>query len=283
MSSLSFNWKRIEETPENSDDVRLLIEDVNEKYKKKGEILKQPLNLLEVFIEKFKMEKFFKMEERKEKQKKVSKKDLIILENEKKTLENEFNQFVFNEDFSLKRVHFLFPVNNYLYILYWCLIILRGLKEKKNIQSIIILDATISLNRILLKDIITDLSYKSGFTFFDQKMNSLMNESFYNLLFQNPKMLYQSSFQKFNKEIQLYKEQKIILEKIKSSIDTDSPLLLGNQMPTGQGKTFLSVPLAKMLSMEKTREKKKCVLFACSNELVNMDVASNALVGNDIH
>lgn len=35
MSSLSFNWKRIEETPENSDDVRLLIEDVNEKYKKK--------------------------------------------------------------------------------------------------------------------------------------------------------------------------------------------------------------------------------------------------------
>lgn len=283
MSSLSFNWKRIEETPENSDDVRLLIEDVDEKYRRKGETLKQPLNLLEGFIEKFKMEKFFKMEEKKEKQKKMSKKDLIIFENEKKTLENDFNQFSFNDDLSLKRVHFLFPINNYLYILYWCLLILRRLKEKKNIQPIIILDATISLNRILLKDVITDESYKSGFHFFNEKMNSLMNESFYSLLFQNPKMLYQSSFQKFNKEIHLYKEQKIILEKIKSSIDNDTPLLLGNQMPTGQGKTFLSVPLAKMLSMEKRREKKKCVLFACSNELVNMDVASNALIGNDIH
>lgn len=283
MSSLSFNWKRIEESPENSDDVRLLIEDVDERNKKTGSVLKQPLPLLIGFIQKFQMEKFFQLENKQEKEKKMSKKDLIIIENEKKTLESDLKQFEFNDDFTLKRVHFLFPVNNYLYILYWCLIILRGLKEKKKIQPIIILDATLSINRILLKDVITDESYKSGFIFFNKKMNSLINESFYNLLFQNPKMLYQSSFQKFNKEIHLYKEQKIILEKIKSSIDTDTPLLLGNQMPTGQGKTFLSVPLAKMLSMEKRREKKKCVLFACSNELVNMDVASNALIGNDIH
>lgn len=283
MSSLSFNWKRIEETPENSDDVRILIEDVDDRNRKKGNILKQPLPILKGFIQKFQMEKFFQLEETIEKVKKLSKKDLIILENEKKTLETDLKQFSFNEDFTLKRVHFLFPVNNYLYILYWCLTILRGLKEKKKIQPLIILDATISMNRILLKDVITDESYKSGFVFFNTKMNSLINESFYNLLFQNPKMLYQSSFQKFNKEIHLYKEQKIILDKIKSAIDTDIPLLLGNQMPTGQGKTFLSVPLAKMLSMEKNKKKKKCVLFACSNELVNMDVASNALVGNDIH
>ena len=65
----------------------------------------------------------------------MSKKDLIILENEK-TLENDFNQFSFNDDLSLKRVHFLFPINNYLYILYWCLLILRRLKEK-NIQPIV--------------------------------------------------------------------------------------------------------------------------------------------------
>ena len=31
MSSLSFNWKRIEEAPENVEDVRLLIDDVKVK------------------------------------------------------------------------------------------------------------------------------------------------------------------------------------------------------------------------------------------------------------
>ena len=117
-------------------------------------------------------------------------------------------------------------------------------------------------------------------------MNSIMNDSFYDLLFKNPKMLYHCSAQKYTKEIHLYKEQRIILDQIYQSVENDKPLLLGNQLPTGQGKTFLSIPLAKMFSIEKQKKHSKfnkCVLFACSNELVNMDVASNALVGNDIH
>ena len=61
MSSLSFNWKRIEETPENADDVRLLIDDVMVKEVKKREV-KQPLHLLEYFINHFKLEKFFHFE-----------------------------------------------------------------------------------------------------------------------------------------------------------------------------------------------------------------------------
>ena len=87
-------------------------------------------------------------------------------------------------------------------------------------------------------------------------MNDLINENnekFYNILFENPKLLHYSSFQTINKEISLYKEQRQILSKIKKMIELDQPLLLGNQMPTGQGKTFLAVLLAKMFSSEKKR------------------------------
>lgn len=284
MSSLSFNWKRIEETPDNADDVRLLIDDVIIKEVKKKEV-KQPLHLLEYFINYFKLENFFNIE-KVEKKIKKSKKDLIIEQNDYKNIESDFTQFLFEEDYSLKRVHFINEINNYLYILYWCLQILRGIKEKKKISPLTILDATLSINRILEKGTITDPSYQSGFDFFNKKMNSIMNNSFYNLLFENPKMLYHCSAQRYTKEIHLYKEQRIILDQIYNAVDKDSPLLLGNQLPTGQGKTFLSVPLAKMFSIEKQKKKSKinkCVLFACSNELVNMDVASNALIGNDIH
>ena len=148
-------------------------------------------------------------------------------------------------------------MNSYLYILYWCLVILRRIKEKKKISSLIVLDATLSINRIIEKGTITDPSYLSGFQFFNEKMNSIMNDSFYNLLFENPKLLYHCSAQKYTKEIHLYKEQRIIIDKICNSVENDFPLLLGNQLPTGQGKTFLSILLSKIFSIEKQKQKKK--------------------------
>ena len=70
----------------------------------------------------------------------------------------------------------------------------------------------------------------------------IMNEKFYEILFENPKFLYHCSFQHFKKTLKLYPEQREILTKIHNAIMDDRPLLLGNQMPTGQGKTFLSIP-----------------------------------------
>ena len=96
-------------------------------------------------------------------------------------------------------------------------------------------------------------------------------------------MLLHCSFQVQDNRISLRSEQKETLRLIDSAITNDKALLLGNQMPTGHGKTFLAVPLAKLLSTERNVEKKKCVLFACSNDLVNMDVAANALIGNQLH
>ena len=110
-------------------------------------------------------------------------------------------------------------------------------------QSVPVTVIKVEKGRVL--DIITQEKYKSCFEIVNQKYNTLMNPTFYNLLFNNPKLLVESSLQMYNNEICLYKEQKIIIDMIKNAIDSNSPLLLGNQMPTGQGKTFLAVPLAK--------------------------------------
>ena len=159
---------------------------------------------------------------------------------------------------------------------------MRKLKEKQHVSSIVLLDAALSLGHILNSGLLNPI-YKEGFDKLAIIMEKVINDDFYHLLFENPKFLYHTSFQQFQQNIKLYPEQRLILDKIHDSIKDDQPLLLANQMPTGQGKTFLSIPLAKMLSMEKRKEKKKCVLFACSNPLVNIDVAQNALVGVDIH
>ena len=289
MSSLSFPWKRIEERPENASTVRILIESVEKNKKDSLEELKQPEKLLEKFLEHFKLQDFFKINfspvntKNNKNNKKLSNKEQIILANELKNMSSDFEKFSLNKDKTLKRFQFFFETNYYLYILWWGVEVISCLKRREKVPPLVILDITLSFNRLMMKDIITQEKYKSCFEIVNQKYNTLMNPTFYNLLFNNPKLLVESSLQMYNNEICLYKEQKIIIDMIKNAIDSDSPLLLGNQMPTGQGKTFLTVPLGKLVSMEKTKKKKKCVLFACSNELVNMDVASNALVGNDLH
>lgn len=287
MSSLSFPWKRIEERPENAGIVSLLIENAVDKGSSLSKDIKQTDLLLEKFISHFSLKELFSIDlttkKTEKKSKKTSNKEQIIMTNELKTIDADFQNFCLNPDKSLKRVIFSFEINYYLYILWWGIQIINSLKKKEKVSPYIILDVTLSLNRLLMKDIIKNENYIQCFRVVEGKFNSIMNPTFYNLLFNNPKLLVECSLQMYNNEVKLYKEQRIILDKIKNAIDTNKPLLLGNQMPTGQGKTFLSVPLAKMLSQEKNKKRKKCVLFACSNELVNMDVASNALVRTDIH
>lgn len=284
----AFNWKIIEEKPENYTDVRILIEDAI--YDKSSacdltQKIRQPNNVLLAFVKCYQFEKFFSQivqNEEKSVKKHISKKDLIIQENEKKVISGDFEQFKLENNGSLVQVHFSIPVNTFLYFFWWIASLLRKLKEKQHVSSIVLLDAALSLGHILNSGLLNPI-YKEGFDKLAIIMEKVINDDFYHLLFENPKFLYHTSFQQFQQNIKLYPEQRLILDKIHDSIKDDQPLLLANQMPTGQGKTFLSIPLAKMLSMEKRKEKKKCVLFACSNPLVNIDVAQNALVGVDIH
>jgi hypothetical protein len=281
--SKSFNWKRIEDKPDNYEAVSTLIERVsNLDGKHTLYSVKQNENVLKEFIKKFEMEEWFpNVEFITDNKIQKKKKDIIIENNEMLQIEKDLDLFALDEKFKLKKLMFTIPINNYLYILWWCFQIFK--KDSKKIRSIVRLDATISLNRLLLSGMITNEKYLVGFENGDRVMNSLVKKKYYDLLFDNPKLLLQSSFQEQDKQIDLYPEQKLVLQKIKDSIDNDKPLLLGNQMPTGQGKTFMAVLLARMFSMERNIDKKKCVLFTCPNELVNIDVAANTLCGNNLH
>lgn len=281
----SFPWKRIENKPDNSEDITRLIDDINRKDFSIE--IEQSEVLLRKFVEKFDVNDIFELESEdtssnNKKKQKISNKEKILEQSFLVSIEKDFNLFVLDDKNSILQQNFIYKVNNYLYILWWCICLLKKNKEKK-IKSLLLLDATISLNRLLNENVITNEKYLVGFEKINICMNSLIKEKHYNTLFDNPKMLLHSSFESQDKKIQLYPEQRLVLDNIHKAIREERPLLLGNQMPTGQGKTFLSVPLAKMLSMEKNKNFKKCVLFSCSNDLVNMDVASSALCGNELH
>ena len=284
--SQSFSWKEIEQKPENADIARLLIESGADRNKLNTarEMVPQPHHILNEFIQKKSATRWFpnfKFDEKKsEKKKNVER---IREKVEKQKIDSDLDKFILQDDLSLRTPTFFFPVNNYLYILWWCHVLLQKVEGKRRFKPILLLDATLSIDRLLEKNIITDEVYLSGFKAISKEANSYMNDKFYQLLFENPKMIHSCSFQNTSKEVSLYKEQKIILNTIQTAVEKNEPLLLGNQLPTGQGKTFLSVVLGQLLSTNRNAATKKCVLFACSNELVNLDVASCSLLGSEVH
>ena len=284
----SFNWKLIEEKPDNYLDVRLLIEDAVHSTGPQSDsvYVKQTASCLRTFVEQYQLEKLFTLPSETALK---SNKDIIRRDNEKRTLLEDFKFFsldIRNEQgelsYQLKHVEFKLEISVYLYFFWWGISILRALKEKKKISAFSIIDATLSMNKIV-SDEVLKTPYKEGFEKLNALLNRIISERFLTVFFENPKLLYHCSFQKFRKNIKLFPEQRQVLDLIHESTLNEKPLLLANQMPTGHGKTFLSIPLAKMISMNRNASTKKTVLFACSNPLVNMDVAQNSLVGNDIH
>lgn len=285
--SSSFSWKEIEEKPENAEVARLLIESGVDKDKMQSSDsdIPQPQNLLNEFINQLNTKRWFTktLIEEKKKEKKLKNADKIRERVEKQKIDNDLKLFTLEDDFSIRTPTFFFPVNHYLYMLWWCHVLIEKIENKKRFNPLLLLDATLSIDRLLEKQIITDEIYLAGFNAISKEANSYMNDKFYQLLFENPKMIHSCSFQNSSKEVSLYEEQKIILNTIQEAVEKDEPLLLGNQLPTGQGKTFLSTVLGKVFSTNRNQATKKCVLFACSNELVNLDVASCSLLGSDVH
>lgn len=281
--SKSFPWKKIEEKPHNYETVRILIEDVASVFDKSinNSNIKQPDNLLKYFIKNFKLDTWFPNISIEEKKTKLKAKDKIIAENEKIQIEKDFSQFVIDPNKHVMEIrYFLFEVSSLFYLFVWFVHIYEN---RTKIKRKMLLDAIISSNRLMDSNILTNPNYIKGFQCIQEKMQKLVTDKMYDTLFSNPKLMIDCTFQQQRKNVQLYTEQKNVLSLIHVKIQKDEPLLIGNQMPTGQGKSFLSVPLAYMLSKERRAEKKKCVLFACPNELVNEDIASNALVGCDLH
>lgn len=278
-----FNWKTIENKPEDWEKLHRLIQDSYikeeeqlDRYWLKGELF------IEVMVNQYPdMKNMYEKKTEKKKTKNVNKKQEIKDKVEKEIIKKDIQNIRFDQKMRPMNIHFSMEITFVIMIYIWNINILNKIK----IEPQTVLDAVISLNRILDKESNNLEKYVPTLW---ENMNKLreeinkikINELMYNLLFENPVYLVESTADKRKKGIKLYEEQKIILDKITDAIIMDTPILMGNQMPTGTGKSFLAVPLAQKINNMK---RNKTVLFACSNDLVNQDIASTALLGDDIH
>jgi hypothetical protein len=276
-----FHWKLIEDKPDNWETLQILIQNSYIDKSNESSSSSWTKNIfLDIFIQLYpEMKKYIKINLKEEKNnKKISNKDKIKLSVEKEQIKKEFLNIKFDDNLKPIYFNFNYDITFGLMILLWCHKLLLNSKALK----IYILDATITINRYIdsEKNLNENLSLKEAFLQLQEKMNKKMTSEMYNLLFQNPIYLIQSTVDKRKKTIKLYKEQTELIDKVVESIIMNKPLLMGNQMPTGTGKSFLAVPLAQKIQQMK---RNKTILFACSNELVNQDIACTALLGNDLH
>ena len=299
-----FHWKLIEEKPDNWEKLQILIQDAYlPRDKEEVQLCWTKTAVLEIYVQLYpEMKKIIGIIEPMEdsfissSNKKISNKDKIKLSVEKEKIKKDLLSIKFNDQLKPISFNFQLDITFVLMIMLWC----HKLLFHKNPLPLYVLDATISINRLIDNEsnIKLNPSLKNGIEILQKKMNLKMTTDMYHLLFQNPIYLIQSTAEKRKKQIKLYKEQMEIIEKVAQSIEKDEPLLVGNQMPTGTGKTFLAVPLAQKIQkinaqkiqkigFQKTEGQKikiqKTLLFACSNELVTQDIAATALLGDDLH
>jgi hypothetical protein len=280
-----FHWKTIEEKPENWEKMHVLIQssytekkDAYDKAWDKGDIITAVVTELYPDL-KLVTSTTTETKNAAVKKKTQSRKNEIQSRVERDNVRKDILNIRFDKSLRPLTIHFGMEPTFVVMIFVWNFLI----DKKRNPDPMLFLDGLISLNRIMDREeenIRRIGALWDGMTRLREKMNSSVTEETYALLFQNPVLLVEATSDKRAKSIRLYPEQEKIIETIVESIVLDEPLLMGNQMPTGTGKTFLAVPLAQKLSRMKRR---KTVLFACSNELVNTDIASTALLGDDIH
>ena len=277
-----FHWKIVENKPDNWEKLHTLIKSVNDteqnlchdKYWQKGDLI---INLLiEMFPD---LTSYLDVVKTTANSGKTSKKKEIMDRVEKNLIKKDLLNIRFDKNLRPLFTNFSIDITFDIMIFLWNFF----LKQKVNISKIVLLDAVISLNRIMEADrqLLEDIPVLwQGMNQLKTEMNSMIDEEMYSLLFQNPIFLVESSANKKKKSVRLYPEQEKIIRDITTSIILNEPILMGNQMPTGTGKSFLCVPLAQKISSLK---RNKTILFACSNELVNIDIASTALLGDDLH
>lgn len=294
-----FHWKTIEQKPENWEKLHHLIKnsymelkEEDDKFWDKGDLV------IEVLIGQYPdLEPLFHRfasiavatnstttpgkgaQKKSKKPPPVSKKQEIMMRVDRELIKKDLMNIRFDKHLHPVTTKFSHDVNFVCMILVWAYFVLR----KVNADPLIILDAIISINRIVdmeadnlertpvLRDVLLHIKGEA---------NDVVRNETYSLLFENPSFLIESTADKRPKSTRLYPEQKTILDRVAEAILLDQPLLMGNQMPTGTGKSFLAVPLAQKIAHMK---RNKTVLFACSNELVNQDIASTALLGDDLH
>jgi hypothetical protein len=297
-----FDWRKLEEKPDNWETLRQLINicnNLDDIYTEQVstnpvwnnlsmEVFKTHIlgrygkNASKYFVN---VETLTKTIQQNQKNKKTKNnlREKIQQETEKKILEKDFGMIRFDND---KPIRTTFRISSVFYFMIaeWNLKLLcqKPLVAKKGV----VIDAMISLDRILLEEIAINPMIPATIRTFFQELNMAVSqllprhEVFDELFCHHPELMVNPFSQKRVGRTSLYKEQVELLTHVMDAVMTGSPLLLGDRMPPGTGKTFLAVPLAQKLLALRCG---KTLLFACHNPLVRMDVASLSLLGKSLH
>lgn len=303
-----FDWKKLEEKPDNWETLRQLIALCNNPQNSYSqEVLPDnswTLTYFEIFREKilcdygkdtsvcFPSSSGSGNNKKKttvvdKKQKKVSIKDKIHQETEKKLIEKDLGLIRFDTKTLMPiQTSFRMQPTFCFMIAEWGIILWKKTALRQKVDKGIMTNAMISLDRIVREEIETNQKIHSNIVDFFRHLNGkvqrlISKEDVFEQLFScHPELMVNPFSQKREGRIALYSEQVKVLQHVVDAVSHDKPLLLGDRMPPGTGKTFLTVPLAQKLAAIHC---KKTLLFACHNMLVRTDVATLALLGKNIH
>lgn len=214
--------------------------------------------------------------------KKLSKAELIINQNkEKKNVEvmNKFSKtLVINKHVPLENKNY---IESFFSIIYWAIYLISN--KKDDIPLEILFDCAISLyrsiedSRIFLTSEMINESY--------ELLNNLETiirknpvSSGFSTLLENSGIILESQWDKIKpKSISLYDEQKEIISLIQNNLDKS--MMVFYESPPANGKTLISVILAKVIShqnkvhiKENPNFKRKILLYICYNSIVRSEV-----------
>lgn len=150
-----------------------------------------------------------------------------------------------------------YDINNYLNMNYWAILMYRKLEKKQEVSVRNVIDCLFSYSRSL-EELEANNPYGAdfliAFQFIYSKLIKVINKKYnisenYDIIFKNPDILVESTWDK-NKShsIQLYSEQREVIDKIMISIKRNMKLLMFYKVPPGNGKTMISVIIAAKIN-----------------------------------
>lgn len=236
-------------------------------------------------------EKSDKKKGKKEKEVKLSKKDLILQNKKEDDRKKDIEDFLLNLNItnhipSINKN----PIIIYFNVIYWTIYLIHN--KKKDIDLSIYFNCAISLYKaiedskfFLIEDIINESTMLLGQIeeFIRSKINDLEKFEF---IKKNQNLLLESFWDKGKpKSIALYDEQKNIISLVTENLF--NKLFIFFEMPPANGKTQLSAILAKIISY-KNKEyiqtipnyKRKTMLYICYNTIVRNEVAKLCITHN---
>lgn len=215
------------------------------------------------------------------KPKKLTKAEIIINQNkEKKNIEvmNKFSKtLVINKHMPLENKNY---IESFFSIVLWAIYLVNNKKE--NIPLEIMLDCAISLYRAIndSKVFLSSIMINESNELLDAlesiiKENS--NESCFPILLEHGGLILECFWDRIKpKSVCLYDEQKDIISLVQNNLNNN--LMVFYESPPANGKTLISVILAKIISNKS--KGKKILLYICYSSLVRSDVGRLCVMHN---